>query len=94
MEVPLADDPGQGGADEVAEEDSGECECEGFEEEHAEELGLGAAEGLHESEVAAAFEDAGGEGGEDGDGDGEGDEENSSVHEGVSAVDDSGLAFD
>ena len=75
MEVELADGPGGGGAEEIAGGDSGECEDEGFEEEEAHEMEVGAAEGFHEGEVAAAFEHGGREGGEDGDGDGEGDEE-------------------
>ena len=69
-------------------------EDEGFEEEHGHEVHLRAAEGFHQGEVAAAFEDGGGEGGEDADGDGEGDEKDGSVHEGVGAVDDAGFAFD
>ena len=58
------------------------------------ELHLRAAEGLHQREVATAFEDGCGECGEDADGDGEGDEQNCAVHEGVGAVDDAGFAFD
>ena len=46
-------------------------------------LDLGAAEGLHQGEVAAAFEHAGREGGQHADGDGEGDQQDGSVHQGM-----------
>ena len=55
---------------------------------------LRGAEGFHQGEVAAALEDAGGERCEHADGYGEGDQEHGSVHEGVGAVDDAGLAGD
>ena len=85
-EVEPADEPGGGGAEQEAGDDTGEGEHEGFQEKEAGELKLGAAERLHEGEVAAALQNRGGEGGEDGDGDGESDEQDGGGHEGVGSV--------
>src|ERR1035441_3333461 len=94
VEVGLADGEGGEGADDEAGDDSREREDQRLDEEERHELELRSAEGFHEGEVAAAFEDGGGERGEYGDADRERDEQNGCVHEGVRTVDDARLAFD
>ena len=88
VEVAFADSPRSGGADDEACSDACEGEYEGFQQEHAHQCALRAAEGFHKGEVATAFEHRCGERGEDADGDGEGDEQDGSEHEGVGAIDD------